>query len=260
MMAVADTLAKHLVLAASIVAISMFSPDGARAQPSIGSAASTQNNVARDKADGVAGGLSTGDAVFRDDLVRTGADSTAKLIFLDSTNLAIGPTSRVKLDRFVFDADPSAQAVAVRLAKGMFRFSTGSMDKRAYAIETPTAAIGVRGTILDIDVGSGRTRVTLVEGRALVCPLHENETSDKLSRCWPTPGKPKPRGRNASCDCLELRQAGQTAAVTAKGSTRASYSLAPVDFASLCAGDPSLCSSSSYADLGQNGGASLCGR
>ena len=60
--------------------------------------------------------------------------------------------------------------MAVNLAKGVFRFTTGALDKRAYTISTPTASIGVRGTVLDIDVRSAQSRVTLVEGQALVCP------------------------------------------------------------------------------------------
>ncbi len=66
----------------------------ARAQQNIGSTALAHNQVSREIA-GAEGPLSAGDSVFRDELVRTGAESTAKLIFLDSTNLAIGPTSRV---------------------------------------------------------------------------------------------------------------------------------------------------------------------
>ena len=91
-------------------------------------------------------------------------------MFLDSTNLAVGPTSRIVLDRFVYEGDPNAEKVAVGLAKGLFRFTTGNLDKKAYTITTPTAAIGVRGTVLDISVRSADTRVTLVEGLALVCP------------------------------------------------------------------------------------------
>ena len=46
--------------------------------------------------------LAPGDSVYRNEVVRTGADSTAKLVFLDSTNLGVGPISRVTLDKFVY--------------------------------------------------------------------------------------------------------------------------------------------------------------
>ena len=143
--------------------------EGARAQQSIGSTAVVQNQVSRELA-GASAPLAVGDSVYRNEVVKTGVDSTAKLVFLDSTNLAVGPTSRIVLDRFVYEGDPNAEKVAVGLAKGVFRFTTGNLDKKAYTITTPTAAIGVRGTVLDISVRSADTRVTLVEGLALVCP------------------------------------------------------------------------------------------
>ena len=138
----------------------------ADAQQAIGSTATAQNQVTRELA-GASAPLSAGDSVFVNEAVKTGQDSVAKLVFLNSTNLVVGPTSRVVLDRFVYAGDPNAQKVAVNLTKGIFRFTTGGLDKKAYAINTPTAAIGVRGTVLDIDVGSAQTRVTLVEGQAI---------------------------------------------------------------------------------------------
>ena len=78
-----------------------------------------QNDVSRELG-GAAGPLTVGDNVFRNELVRTGANSTAKLVFLDSTNLAIGPTSRVTLDVFVYSGQASAQKMTVNLAKGLF--------------------------------------------------------------------------------------------------------------------------------------------
>jgi hypothetical protein len=211
----------------------------AHAQQNIGSTVLANNRVSRELS-GATGPLNPGDPVYRDELVRTGEDSTAKLIFLDSTNLAIGPTSRVTLDQFVYAGEVNGQKMTVNLAKGIFRFTTGALDKRAYTISTSTASIGVRGTVLDIAVTAGRTGVTLREGSAIVCA----------------------RGGG----CVELRQDGQTAQVKkVGGANQASFSSTPVDFASLCAGG-SLCSGSTYASASPGGGDSggfpsgaLCG-
>jgi hypothetical protein len=233
---------------------------GAVAQQAIGSTTTAQNQVTREIS-GTAGPLSVGDAVYRNEVVRTGSDSLAKLIFLDSTNLAVGPTSRVVLDRFVYEGDQSTGKVAVGLAKGLFRFTTGNLDKKAYTITTPTAAIGVRGTVLDIDVLNADTRVTLVEGRALVCPRRNGVSLEQQARnCGQAFGGAGPR--NGRCDCVELDHPGQTAqAKKSGGTTTASMTDASVDFASLCTGDSSLCSGSSYgySGLGGSGGV-LCGR
>jgi hypothetical protein len=221
----------------------------AHAQQNIGSTVLANNRVSRELS-GAEGPLNPGDPVYRNELVRTGDDSTAKLIFLDSTNLAIGPTSRVTLDQFVYAGEVNGQKMTVNLAKGIFRFTTGTLDKRAYTISTPTASIGVRGTVLDIDARSAQSRITLVEGQALICPKRPGVTFEQQERnCTKAAGGP----RGAGCDCVDLNHVGQTAEVKkAGGTTQASLSSTPVNFASLCAGG-SLCSGSTYASASPGG-------
>jgi hypothetical protein len=187
---------------------------GAEAQEHIGSTALARNDVTRESA-GASAPLVTGDSVFRNETVRTGADSNARLVFLDSTNLGVGPTSSVKLDQFVYVGESNGQKMTVNLAKGVFRFTTGVLDKKAYEITTPTAAIGVRGTILDIAVQGPDTRVTLVEGQALVCPRRPGVSFSQQERnCAKAAGGVG----GAHCDCVELKNVGQTAQVKKTGS------------------------------------------
>jgi hypothetical protein len=247
---------RNLAVVALLAALAAISAvDAARAQQAIGSATTAQNQVTRELG-GASAPLTAGESVFRNEAVKTGSDSLAKLVFLDSTNLAVGPTSRVVLDRFVYEGDLGAQKVSVNLAKGIFRFTTGGLDKKAYTIDTPTAAIGVRGTVLDIDVRSAQTRVTLVEGRAFVCPRKAGVTLEQQVRSCATGA-----GR---CDCEVIDNPGQTAVVKkVGGANQAGMTSTPVNFASLCSGAASLCSSdSSYASnaLGGAGGGALCGR
>ena len=84
----------------------------------------------------------------------------------DSTNLSLGPSATLKLDRTVFDDATHYRDVAVRLTSGAFRFVTGNSEKAAYKITTPLATIGVRGTTLDILSQRGQTIVNLQEGAA----------------------------------------------------------------------------------------------
>jgi hypothetical protein len=236
-----------VALAAFILSVS-----AGAAQQSIGAAAVVRKDVSRELS-GAQAPVDTGDQLFQQELVRTGTESTAKLIFLDSSNLAVGPVSRVVLDRFVYDPSQPSQALGVTLAKGLFRFTTGVLDKRAYSITTPTAAIGVRGTVLDISVQSDRTRVTLREGRALVCPIEKGTAFEQRARDCA-------KGRSTHCDCVELDNVGQTAQVTKIGAaTHASLIPMPVRFADLCSGAASLCSSETYASLDQPRGASSNG-
>jgi hypothetical protein len=110
----------------------------------IGSAKSTKNQV-EGVVSGKAGALLTGGDVFPNETVRTGQAAIADLVFLDNTNLTVGPVSEVKLDKFVYDPNGSNGAVVVQVTRGAFRFVTGTQDKRAYQIKTPFGTLGIRG-------------------------------------------------------------------------------------------------------------------
>src|SRR5882757_8298772 len=138
-----------------------------RAQTRVGEAAVVKNEVVRVAASITQ--INVGDALLRDEVVRTGLASAARLVMADSTNLSLGPTAVIKLDRTVFDDEHHYRDVAIRLTSGAFRFVTGHSDKAAYKITTPLATIGVRGTVLDILSQRGRTTVVLQEGASTVC-------------------------------------------------------------------------------------------
>ena len=57
----------------------------------------------------------------------------------------------------------------MNLIEGALRFSTGNAAKNSYLITTPTAALGVRGTIFTIEATRAKTLVTLNEGAMDVC-------------------------------------------------------------------------------------------
>ena len=112
--------------------------------------------------------IAKGDEVVRNEVVRTAADSDARFVLRDDTNLSLGPGSTLKLDRTVFD-DPKAGDIAIKLTSGAFRFVTGHSEKEAYVIKTPIATMGVRGTTLDILVERRRNKIVLVAGKVTVC-------------------------------------------------------------------------------------------
>src|SRR5580704_1800432 len=66
--------------------------------------------------------LRAGIDVFANEVVKTGENSAALLVFEDKTELSIGADSEIVLDRFVFDPDPAKSAVAVSILAGVARF------------------------------------------------------------------------------------------------------------------------------------------
>ena len=113
-------------------------------QPRIGDAQSAKNQV-EGIVDGKSETISPGSSVYSNETVRTGKAGIANLVFLDNTNLSVGPTSEVKLDKFVYDPSGSSGAVVIEATRGAFRFVTGSQDKRVYQIKTPFGTLGIRG-------------------------------------------------------------------------------------------------------------------
>jgi hypothetical protein len=213
-----------------------------RAQKRVGEAAVVKNEVLR-----VAGPstiqIKVGDGLVRDEVVRTGLDSAARLVMADSTNLSLGPSATLKLDRTVFDDEHHYRDVAVRLTSGAFRFVTGNSAKAAYKITTPLATIGVRGTTLDILSQRGQTVVNLQDGAATVCTV--------------------------TFECIQLTQPGDTAIITSSGgkSTIKKTNNPPWTFAATCGAAAGLCSTTRYADAspviiddGSDPTGMLCGR
>jgi ferric-dicitrate binding protein FerR (iron transport regulator) len=196
--------------------------DPAIAQERIGRAAAIRNDVSQIAPRVIK--ISTGDEIFRDETVRTAADSDAKFVLRDDTNLSLGPGSTLKLDRAVFSGQTSAGDIAVKLQSGAFRFITGNSSKESYKIVTPLATIGVRGTTLDFLLQRFRNIVVLQDGKARV---------------------------SASGQFVDLLNPGDTAIITSTGGkiqiTKASSP--PWTFASACAANAALCSQTHYAEL-----------
>ena len=111
------------------------------AETRIGVAASTKPN-----ADGITAGnsqaLSPGSELYANETVRTGNLGQADLVFVDKTNLMVGPTSEVLLDKFVYDPTGSKGNVVFQATRGAFRVVTGTQDHRAYAVNTPYGSLG----------------------------------------------------------------------------------------------------------------------
>jgi hypothetical protein len=93
----------------------------------------------------VAGTLSAGSSVHANETIKTGSAGQAGLGFVDNKNLHVGPSSSVRLDKFVYDPNKGTSSVVIDATKGAFRFSTGAQGKGDYKVKTPYGTLGVRG-------------------------------------------------------------------------------------------------------------------
>src|SRR5262249_57599940 len=99
---------------------------------------------------------SAGGEIYANEAVRTGKRGMADLVFLDKTNLSVGPTSEVRLDKFVYDPTGSSGSVVLQATRGAFRFVTGSQAKHAYQVSTPHGTLPLRPTTLELPANQPR--------------------------------------------------------------------------------------------------------
>jgi hypothetical protein len=83
--------------------------------------------------------LAAGSDAYSNETIRTGNSGVADLRFNDNSNLSVGPTSVVRLDKFVYDPNKGAGSIAIEASRGAFRFVTGSKTKASIGSRLPTA-------------------------------------------------------------------------------------------------------------------------
>jgi hypothetical protein len=116
-------------------------PTASNAQNRIGSA----NSVKPDASGSIAGTLSAGSSVHASETIKTGSNGQAGLGFIDKSSLHVGPSSSVRLDKFVYDPNKGGGTVVIDAAKGALRYSTGAQHKGDVQVKTPSGTLGIRG-------------------------------------------------------------------------------------------------------------------
>jgi hypothetical protein len=119
---------------------------------------------------GLGGGtrvLRLGGDIVKNETVRTSAQGSAQILFIDKTTLNIGPASSVTIDNYVFNPDANTGQAAITLGKGVMRFVGGEISHSGRVqIKTPVATAGVRGGTITISHGADGTRFILHYGSA----------------------------------------------------------------------------------------------
>jgi hypothetical protein len=108
--------------------------------------------------------LQVADEVFTEEVIETSDDGATRIIFLDGTELTMGPNSRVTLDRYVYDPTSGAGEMAVSFVSGIFEFASGLLPDANYSLRTPFANLAIRGTVIRLMVRDDGMQVTVPEG------------------------------------------------------------------------------------------------
>ena len=131
----------RLLISAPLLVLLAATSTVANAQTRIG----TAQTVKPDASGSVAGTLSAGSGVHANETVKTGSAGQAGLQFNDQSNLSVGPSSQVRLDKFVYDPNKGGGSTVIEATRGTFRFTTGAQNKAEVKIKTPYGTLGMRG-------------------------------------------------------------------------------------------------------------------
>jgi hypothetical protein len=113
-----------------------------------------------------------GTEIKTNDKVET-KNGKVKIVFKDDTNVTVTESSSLVIDDFVYDPKSGAGKLGLKAAAGTVRYVSGAIakDPKNVKINTPTAAIAVRGTDFVMAVSeTGASMIMLMP----TCELEQN--------------------------------------------------------------------------------------
>ena len=123
--------------------------------------------------------ISKGTLVELNDKVET-KNGKVKIVFKDNTNVTVTESSSLIIDDFVYDPKSGSGKLGLKAAAGTVRYVSGSIakDPKNVKINTPTAAIAVRGTDFVMAVSeTGGSMIMLMP----TCEIEQNVNLKGLS-------------------------------------------------------------------------------
>lgn len=102
------------------------------------------------------------DPVVRDETLTTTDEGGLLVTFADGSELTLGANSTAVIDEFAYPG-PGQGNATIELVSGVFRFVSGQMDEAGVKVETPTASIGIRGTVIYVVVLKDGTTIQITD-------------------------------------------------------------------------------------------------
>jgi hypothetical protein len=130
--------------------------------------------------------LVRGTHIFPGQTLVTGEGGFAHIQMADGGLVALRPLSTFELDVFDYRRDAGTDRVRYRLEEGVARSITGAVgesNKEAFRLNTPVAAVGVRGTDFVVATDSTTSRVAINSGAVVVAALGAGCSAEGFGAC-----------------------------------------------------------------------------
>lgn len=132
------------------------------------------------KPDGASAALMRGAELAEQDRIVTGKNGMAMLVFTDQGRVAIRPDSELVIRKYADDPTGQATQLQLDLMRGTVRQISGRAAQRQpdrYRLNTPIAAIGVRGTDFLAKASQGAVQTYVHEGAITVQPMQMGQST-----------------------------------------------------------------------------------
>ncbi len=125
--------------------------------------------------DGVARSVERGGAIREGDRIETGAGGHVHLRFVDGGRLSVRPSSRLQIEDYRHAGEQQTlTTIKFRLDEGLVRSITGSWgeaERERFRLNTPLAAIGVKGTDFVVRSDANNTLASVYTGAIVLTPM-----------------------------------------------------------------------------------------
>jgi hypothetical protein len=147
------------------------------AAESVGEATSLRPSATQATSGSAPQALAWKDQIYKNAQLATTDKGALEVTFLDHSKLSIGPNSSMTVDEFVYSSASDSSQALLKYGKGAFRFISGAMSEKHLTLQTPTATIGIRGTIIrTLILADGTTTVGLDEGTAVITSVQTGQS------------------------------------------------------------------------------------
>lgn len=131
--------------------------------------------------------LERGSKIAVGDRIDTRSNGHVHVRFVDNALVSVRPNSQLVIQRYDYNPDePADSAVKFDLREGVTRAISGEAAKAArdrFRLNTPIAAIGVRGTDFVVSADADTTRALVNEGAIVMAPYSDGCSADSLGPC-----------------------------------------------------------------------------
>ena len=173
--------------AAAAAALATVALGAHAGQPAVGQVSLVIGEAHVVRIDGSRESIRRGASIQVGDRVETAGNGHVHVRFIDNGVVSVRPESVLEVQSYRFDAqNPAVNEVRLRLDQGSSRSISGAAteaDKSRFRLNTPIAAIGVRGTDFIVQTDATGVRATVADGAIVIGPLSGDCSAGALGPC-----------------------------------------------------------------------------